>query len=168
MQRVRVGPTNGLGVTHLARKHPRHVGILGSGWHAGAHLMAVTTVRDIETIRCFSPTRAKREAFCTEMTAALGVKVTPVERPEDAIKGADIAMCASNTIDPIFFARWLEPGMHLTSIKRPEIETEALKRCDVLVLHSHDPAPQHLHTKGVVVPEIATDRGWKVASGLDV
>ena len=167
MQRMRVGATNGLGVKHLARKDSRHVGILGSGWQAGAQLMAVTTVRDIETIRCFSPTRTKREAFCKEMSATLGVKVTPVERPEDAIKGADIAMCASNTIDPIFFARWLEPGMHLTSIKRPEIETEALKRSDVLVLHTHSPAPQHLHTKGVTVPEIATDRGWKVASGLD-
>ena len=74
-------------------------------------------------------------------------------------------MCASNTIDPIFFARWIEPGMHITSIKRPEIETAALKRCDLLFLHSHDPAPQHLYTKGVVVPEVATDRGWKVASG---
>jgi len=167
MQRMRVGATNGLGVKHLARKDSRHVGILGSGWQAGAQLMAVTTVRDIETIRCFSPTRSKREAFCTEMSAALGVRVTPVERPEDAIKGADIAMCASNTIDPIFFARWLEPGMHLTSIKRPEIEADAIKQSDVLVLHSHEPAPQHLYTKGVVVPEIATDRGWKVASGLD-
>lgn len=167
MQRMRVGAANGLGVKHLARKNARHVGILGSGWQAGAQLMAVTSVRDIATIRCFSPTPAKREAFCKEMSAMLGIKVIPVARPEDAIKGADIAMCASNTIDPIFFARWLEPGMHVTSIKRPEIETEALKRCDVLVLHTHAPAPQHLYTKGVVVPEVATDRGWKVASGLD-
>jgi alanine dehydrogenase len=167
MQRMRVGATNGLGIKYLARKNAETVGILGSGWQAGAQLMAVTSVREIEAIRCFSPTRANRDAFCNEMSRTLNVKVTPVDRPEDAVKGADIVMCASNTIDPIFFARWIEPGMHLTSIKRPEIEPEALKRCDVLVLHSHDPAPQHLYTKGVVVPEVATDRGWKVASGLD-
>ena len=167
MQRMRVGAANGLGVKHLARKDARHVAILGSGWQAGAQLMAVTTVRDVQTIRCFSPTTANRDAFCQEWSAKLGVKVTPVERPEDAIKGADIVMCASNTIDPIFFARWIEPGMHITSIKRPEIESAALKRCDLLFLHSHDPAPQHLYTKGVVVPEVATDRGWKVASGMD-
>jgi len=167
MQRMRVGAANGLGVKYLARRNARRVGILGSGWQAGAQLMAVTSVRDIESIRCFSPTRANRKAFCREMSAKLNVKVTPADTPEEAIKGADIVMCASNTIDPIFFARWLEPGMHLTSIKRPEIEHAALKRCDVLVLHSHDPAPQQLHTKGVAVPEVATDRGWKVASGLD-
>jgi alanine dehydrogenase len=167
MQRMRVGAANGLGVKHLARKDVRRVGILGSGWQAGAQLMAVTTVREIETIRCFSPTRENREAFCREMTGTLGVAVTPVETPEAAIEDADIVMCASNTIDPIFFARWIMPGMHVTSIKRPEIEHAALKRCDLLFLHSHDAAPQQLFTKGVVVPEVATDRGWKVASGLD-
>jgi len=167
MQRMRVGAANGLGVKYLARKNAKTVGILGSGWQAGTQLMAVTAVRDIEAIRCFSPTKANREKFCLEMSTMLGVKVTPVERPEDAVQGADIVMCASNTIDPIFFARWIEPGMHVTSIKRPEIEAAALKHCDVILLHSHDPAPQHLYTKGVVVPEVATDRGWKVASGID-
>ena len=167
MQRMRVGAANGLGVKYLARKNAKTVGILGSGWQAGTQLMAVTAVRDVETIRCFSPTRANRESFCQEMSATLHVKVIPVDSPEAAIKGADIAMCASNAIEPIFFARWIESGMHVTSIKRPEIEPAALKACDVVLLHSHDAAPQHLYTKGVVVPEVATDRGWRVASRID-
>ena len=167
MQRMRVGAANGLGVKYLARKNAKTVGILGSGWQAGTQLMAVTAVRDIETIRCYSPTQANRESFCKEMSATLGVKVIPVETPEAAVKGADIAMCASNAIEPIFFKRWIEPGMHVTAIKRPEIEPAALSACDVVLLHSHDAAPQHLYTKGVVVPEVATDRGWKVASRID-
>jgi len=167
MQRIRVGAANGLGVKYLARKNAKTVGILGSGWQAGTQLMAVTAARDIESIRCFSPTKTNREAFSAEMSATLGVRVTPVESPEAAIAGADIVMCASNTIEPIFFARWIEPGMHITSIKRPEIEPAALMRCEVLLLHSREAAPQHLYTKGVVVPEVATDRGWKVGSGID-
>ena len=35
-------------------------------------------------------------------------------------------MCASNSLDNIFFERWLEPGMHVSSIKQPEIEVAAL------------------------------------------
>ncbi len=167
MQRMRVGAANGLGVKYLARKNAKTVGILGSGWQAGTQLMAVTAVRDIETIRCFSPTRANREAFSKGMSVTLGVKVVSVDSPEAAVKGADIAMCASNAIEPIFFERWIEPGMHVTAIKRPEIEPAALKACDIVLLHSHDAAPQHLYTKGVVVPEVATDRGWKVASRID-
>jgi len=59
---------------------------------------------------------------------ALKRRCRAVDQPEDAIKGADIAMCASNSLDNIFFERWVEEGMHLSSIKQPEIEMKALKR----------------------------------------
>jgi alanine dehydrogenase len=167
LQRMRVGAANGLAIKYLARKESKTIGILGSGWQAGTQLTAACAVRKIATIRCFSPTEANRKAFSHEMSAALGVPVIPVDTPEAAIKHADIVMCASNAIEPIFFARWITPGMHVSAIKRPEIETKALKRANILLLHSHDPAPQHLHTKGVVIPETMTDRGWKVASEID-
>src|SRR5262249_49443593 len=122
MQRMRVGAANGLGVKYLARADARTVGILGSGWQAGAQLMAVCAVRNIETIHCFSPNAANRAAFAGAMSTLLGVRVDPVDHPEDAIAGADIALCATNSIDHIFFERWIEPGMHVSSIKRPEIE----------------------------------------------
>src|SRR5882672_1231272 len=36
VQRMRVGAANALGAKYLARQDSRHVGILGSGWQAGA------------------------------------------------------------------------------------------------------------------------------------
>src|ERR1700688_1321585 len=72
MQRIRVGAANGLGVKYLARKDAKSVGILGSGWQAGAQLMAVCAVRDIEAIRCFSPNRDHCAAFAREMSDVLG------------------------------------------------------------------------------------------------
>jgi len=50
-----------LGVKYLARQDSRRVGILGSGWQAGAQLMGVCAVRAIETITCFSPNKENRE-----------------------------------------------------------------------------------------------------------
>jgi alanine dehydrogenase len=138
MQRMRVGAANGLGVKYLARSNATTVGILGCGWQAGAQLMAACAVRKITSVRCFSPTKERREAFAKEMSALLGVEVTAVDQPETAIAAADIAMCASNSLDPIFFERWIEPGMHLSSIKLPEIEVSAIKRADRLVLHVHE------------------------------
>src|SRR6266571_2342784 len=96
MQRMRVGAANGLGVKYLARKNAKTVGILGSGWQAGAQLMAACAVRKIELVHCFSPNAEHREAFAKEMSERLGVEVAPVAQPEDAIDGADIVMCASN------------------------------------------------------------------------
>src|SRR5437763_510603 len=147
MQRMRVGAANGLGVKYLARKDAASIGILGCGWQAGAQLMAACAVRKITSIRCFSPTTARREEFAKQMSALLGVEVTPVSQPEEAIKGADIAMCASNSLDNIFFERWVEPGMHLSSIKQPEIEMKALKRADRIVLHAHEQSPLHVTTR---------------------
>ena len=141
MQRMRVGATNGLGIKYLARKNAQTVGILGSGWQAGSQLMAACAVREIKSIRCFSPSREHREAFAKEMTETLGVEVRPVDQPEDAIAGADIAMCASSSLDAIFFEPWVETGMHMTSIKRPEIEMKALARADRIAIHNNDEKP---------------------------
>ena len=167
MQRMRVGAANGLGIKYLARKNAKSVGILGSGWQAGAQLMAACAVRDIETIRCFSPNPQNREAFAKEMSTQLGVEVIPVDQPEDAIKGADIAMCATNSIDHIFFERWIEPGMHVSSIKRPEIEVKAIERADRVVIHWNEPSPIHVAAKGVVIEEKVEGRGWQVAEEID-
>jgi len=167
MQRMRVGAANGLGVKYLARKDATTVGILGSGWQAGAQLMAVCAVRAIAAIRCFSPNRANRQAFSEQMSAVLGVDVIPVDQTEDAIAGADIVMCATNTLDNIFFERWIRPGIHLSSIKRPEIEMKALKRADRIVIHSHDESPLHVTTRDLALAEKGKEQGWSTVLDLD-
>jgi alanine dehydrogenase len=167
MQRMRVGAANGLGIKYLARDDAKTVGILGSGWQAGAQLMAACAVRDIETIRCFSPNARNREAFAASMRSLLGVDVQPVGQPEEATNGADIVMCATNSIDHIFFERWIEPGMHVSSIKRPEIEVKAIKRADRVVIHWNDPKPLLLAAKGVVIEEGVKGRGWQLAEDVD-
>jgi alanine dehydrogenase len=168
MQRMRVGAANGLGIKYLARKDARTVGILGSGWQAGAQLMAVCAVRSIKSIRCFSPNPANRTAFATQMSEMLGVEVVPVDQTEDAIEGADIVMCATNTLDNIFFERWVSPGMHLSSIKQPEIEMKALQRADRIVLHSHDASPTHVTTRNLAFAEADGEpRGWSSVVDLD-
>ena len=167
MQRMRVGAANGIAIKHLARTNAKCVGILGSGWQAGAQLMAACAVRDIATIRCFSPNPDNRESFSAAMSKLLGVEVTPVALPEDAVNGADIAMCATNSIDHVFFERWIEPGMHLSSIKRPEIEAKAVKRADRVVVHCNEPTPLHVAARDVVIEEKVEGRGWQLAEEID-
>jgi len=167
MQRMRVGATNGLGIKYLAREDARSLAILGSGWQAGAQLMAAYAVRNIEAIRCFSPNADHCKAFATSMSAMLGTDVVPVTQPEDAISSADIVMCATNSVDNIFFERWIEPGMHLSSIKLPEIELSAIKRADRLVIHTRDAKPLHVTSKDLAVPERAQNRGWELGAGID-
>jgi alanine dehydrogenase len=164
LQHFRVGATNGLGVKYMAREDAKTVGILGSGWQAETQLAAVCAVRTIDTIRCFSPNRENRESFSQRMSESLGVPITPVEQPEDAVRGADVVMCATNALGPVFFKSWIEPGMHLSSIKRPEIEADAIRSTDRVVIHTHDPGPLLTVAIGADYKE---EGKWK-AGGLDV
>ncbi len=138
IQRMRVGGTNGIAAKHLARRDARRVGILGSGWQAGAQLMALCAVRPIEAIRVYSPTAVNRARFAKEMAASLGVDVRPVETPEAALEDADVAVAATNTREPILRGEWLEPGVHLSVIQRDEPDAAALARCQPLVVHAHE------------------------------
>jgi len=141
MQRTRVGATSGLGVKYLARQDAKSIGLLGSGWQAHTQLTAACAVRNIATIRCFSPNRERREAFCREMGGVLGRDVVPVEHPEAAVAEADIVLCATNSEDAIFFENWIRPGMHLGSIKKPELDRLAIRRADKVIIHARDNRP---------------------------
>ena len=167
LQHIRVGATNGLGVKYMARDDARSIGILGSGWQAETQLTAACSVRAIEKIRCFSPNQENREAFSARMSDMLGIDVRPVAQPEEAIAGADIVMCASNSIDPIFFQHWIEPGMHLSSIKKPEIEPAAIRAADKVAVHTHDTAPILVVSKDAKFQESTKEAGWNAAKQLD-
>jgi alanine dehydrogenase len=158
LQRMRVGASNGIAAKYMARADAATVGLLGSGWQAGTQLLAIAAVRKITHIRCFSPNPTNRIAFVQEMADKIDAEIEAVASPDAAVKGADIVLCATNAIEPVFFARWVEPGMHLSAIKRPEIEKAAIAQTDRLVIHSRISAPQQQIAAGLdIVPERYTD-----------
>jgi len=124
LQRMRVGATSALAAKYLARDDARTVGIIGAGWQAGGHVMAIAAMREIDAIHCYSPTREKCQAFCAEMSERTGIAVAAVSTPEAAVHGADIVLCATNASQHVFSARWLAPGMHVGTIRGPELEPD--------------------------------------------
>ena len=159
VQRMRVGGASGLGIKYMARKNAKSVALIGSGWQAGAQAMAAAAVRDIETIRCFSPNRENREAFCRQMEPRIGVEMKPMASAEAAVKDADIVLCATNSAANIFTRSWIEPGMHLCTIRDGELEPAAIAAADVLVIH--DPgnlSDSHILTTGnISIPDQETE-----------
>lgn len=136
MQQMRVGAANGLGIKHMAREDARTIGIIGTGNQAAGTVRAACAVRKIERIRCWSPKAESRARFSREMTAALGIPVEAAETGERAVKDADIALCATSARNAVFFAPWVQPGMHISSIKVEEIEGEAVLKADHVVVHN--------------------------------
>ncbi len=135
VQRMRVAAASGLAAKYLARADARTATILGSGWQAGGQAMAIAAVRPITSIRCYSSTPEHREAFAREWSEKLSLEVTAETSLAQAIAGTDIVMCATNSMQPVLAAELLEPGMHVSSIKRLELPPEAVGRGDVVFTH---------------------------------
>jgi alanine dehydrogenase len=167
LQRLRVGAANGLAAKYLARKDAKIVALLGSGWQASGQAMAISVVRNIEQIRCFSPNKKHRTSFSEQMATQLEIDVIPVESPEEAILGADIILCATNSIDHILDDKQLVPGMHISSIKPSEISFSAINKSDQVILHTHDDKPMHIVPPGLIIPDQKQGKGWHMMDELN-
>lgn len=147
-QRMRVGATSGLAAKYLARTDAREVALLGSGWQAGGQAMAIAAVRKIERIRCYSPHRERREAFAAEMQARLGIEIVCAATAREAVEGADIVLCASNSLQPVLAKEWLAPGMHVSSLSRLELGADVVGAADIVVIHIRNADSRIVRTAG--------------------
>ena len=152
LQRMRVGATSALGAKHLARADARTATVIGAGVQAGGHVMAISALRELEEIRCYSPTRDRLEAFCGDMSRQTGVPVRPAASAEEAVRGAGIVLCATNSSKNVFLERWLEPGMYVCTIRGPELEPAVVKRADVVAVHDRTVHENVKATRGVKLP----------------
>lgn len=135
VQRMRVGAANGLAVKYLAREDSRTIGLIGSGWQAGAQLMAMCAVRPIRAAKVYSQNPEHCVSFAREMTETLGIDVQAVSSGAEAMAGADIMAAATSSMVPVLFGEWLEPGVHVSGIKRFEMDETVFKRADLTVVH---------------------------------
>jgi len=138
---LRVGATAGVASKYLARQDAKVMGLLGCGEQAKTQVAAHLAVRPLTKIKVYSPTQENREKFAREMSRETGVEVVPVASAEQAVRGSDIVNAATNTVDPVVEGRWLEPGMHVTSLvggdgflPRKELDDEAIKRANLIVV----------------------------------
>ena len=154
---LRTAATSAVGTDLLARAGAERVSVFGAGGQARNHLVALARIRKIKQVKVYSRTPENRVKFAREMEPVLNATVEPVSRPEDAVRGMDIILTATNSSVPVFEGRWLEPGAHVTSIvgsnvglvkggftkaKRREIDDETLRRSHVLGIASVQQAIQ--------------------------
>lgn len=144
---LRVAATSAIGTDHLARSDASIVGMIGAGEQARAHAEALAEVRDLSTIRVYSPTPENRESFAADLDDRFTPDVTPTATPREAVRGADVVNLATNAVDPVIDGEWLEPGMHLNSIvggdeflQRREFDDETARRADRIVVNSLEQA----------------------------
>ncbi|HVA22962.1 MAG TPA: ornithine cyclodeaminase family protein [Chloroflexota bacterium] len=186
IQRLRVGASSALAARHLARTDARIVGLIGAGNQAEAQLRGLACVRNVAHVRVYSPTAGRRTDFATRMSRelganaaaedaavegrpasagrpglALGCRVEAVDSPEDAVRGADIVLAATNSGEPVIGAGWLDPGMHVSFIREIEADNDTLGRADVLAVHTKQGEIQHYTPRGrEALADLQRGRGY--------
>ncbi len=115
----------------LAPPEAKILAILGSGVQARSHFEALRLIRGFKEIRVWSPTADRAQQFATQ----LGGTATSAE---EAVRGADVIVTATNSTTPVLKGAWLKPGCHVNAIGacRPdwrELDDVAMKKSVVFV-----------------------------------
>jgi alanine dehydrogenase len=129
----KTGAAGAVGVDALAREDATTCAVIGSGAQARGQVRATATVRDLDTVWVYSPTKENRESFAGEMDRSLDASVAAVASAAAAVESADIVVTATNASEPVFDGDLLEPGTHVTamgqySASRRELDGTAVAR----------------------------------------
>ena len=161
VQKLRVAGASAIAARYLARKDSQVMALLGSGWQASAHLVTLCMVRELKKVKVYSPTAESRQRFVKEMNSAVSAQLVEAANIEEAIAGADIITCATNSISPLFPGELLRPGVHISCVKPCELDVTTYKRSDPLIIHWREAKPYQIAV-GVdprAIPDV-TD-GWQ-------
>lgn len=137
---LRVAGGLAVGTRYLANGDSKTVGVFGSGRLALGSLMALKETHAIESAKVFSRTPERRTRFCAQMSEMAGFPVRPVDSPDQALRGVDIVVSATSSMEPAFDGRLLEPGTHVCTVGGEvlaggwELDEHAMRRMSVLAV----------------------------------
>jgi alanine dehydrogenase len=114
------------------------LGVLGAGVQARAHLRALCRVRQLQSIKIYSPSATSATKVKQELESEVGIGIEVLESAEETVRGCDVIVTASTAKEPIVSAGWLAPGAHINAVgsHRPdarELDGATLARSKVFV-----------------------------------
>lgn len=138
---MRTGAATGVAARHLARKDATTAALLGTGGQARTQAGALGAVCPaLQRIVAFGRDEGRQRTFCREMTDALNVPVVPAQSVEEAVRSAQVVVCATTAREPILWGKdHLAPGMFVAAVganrmTAREIDEEVVGRADVIVV----------------------------------
>jgi ornithine cyclodeaminase/alanine dehydrogenase-like protein (mu-crystallin family) len=140
---LRTAATATVAVDLLAPRRSLQVGVIGAGFEARGALDCLSSVRDLRSVRVFSPTPASRERFAQGFQPTLDIAA--VASAQAAVEGTDVVLCAARSRDetPVLRGAWLPAGATVVSLgstlpEQREVDEETLARAACIVADMPD------------------------------
>jgi alanine dehydrogenase len=162
---IRTGAASGYATSLLARGDSRVLSVIGSGFQARTQVEAIrTAMPGVDRVRVWSRSADKRERFATEVGAEACTTA------EEAVRGADIVVTATNSGEPVIEDAWVGAGTHVNAMgsnqaRRRELPAELVRRADLLVA---DSVEQSRMESGDLLLALAEDDWGRVVELEDV
>lgn len=142
---VRTGAASGVATKYLARSDADVLGCYGTGYQALAQIEAISLVRRLRRVQVYGRDAERRARFAAATSKHLGIEVVPVERPQDAARGASILVTITSSKTPVLNGEWIEPGAHVNAagsnaLDRIELDAEAVRRAALVVADCREQA----------------------------
>jgi ornithine cyclodeaminase/alanine dehydrogenase-like protein (mu-crystallin family) len=136
---IRTGAASGYATDLLAHPQAETVGIIGSGFQARTQLEAIRAIRPIKQVRVWSRSEEKRRKFAEDCGAIA------TDSAEQAVRGAQIVVTATNAKDPVLEDAWIQPGTMINAMgsniaSRRELPAELVRRAGLVAADSIEQA----------------------------
>ena len=161
---IRTASAAALSVQLLARQDAQVLAVLGAGVQGRSHLKAVPRVRRFSEIRLASRHPEHAEVLSQEFP-----ELRVATSFEEAVAGADVVCCCTDSPEPVIRRAWLKVGAHVTSVGAsragPELGQDVVGDC-LLCVESRAaflPYPAGAHELQGLDAELAVELGELVA-----
>lgn len=113
---IRTAAVSGVATRSLAREDAGDLCVIGAGVQARSHVEAMSRVRTIRHCRVSSRRTESAHRLADELSGRYAFPVEAFETAEDALRGADLIVTATNSAEPVVRREWVAEGAHLNAV----------------------------------------------------
>ncbi|MFF2379379.1 ornithine cyclodeaminase family protein [Streptomyces sp. NPDC058108] len=173
---LRTAAASAVALDALATADSAELGLLGSGTQALAHARAVARVRELRSVRVWSPHPGRRAEAARRLAAELGIAVEAAGSAREAVAGAPMVAACTLSRTPVVRGEWLAPGCTVVSVgsfepTRSEVDAEVVRRAAAVVVDDPVTAAEHAGpvvealARGVLAPDDLIPLGAVLTGG---
>jgi ornithine cyclodeaminase/alanine dehydrogenase-like protein (mu-crystallin family) len=113
---VRTAAVSGVATDALAREGACELAVVGAGVQARSHVEAMSHVREIRRCRVVSRKAENARRLAEELRAGYEFPIEAVESAEEALRGADLIVTATNSAEAVVRRGWVADGAHINAV----------------------------------------------------
>ena len=178
---MRVGATTAMAIDKMARPDATRLGLFGTGKQASAALEAIACVRPLARVNVYSPNQEHLRDFVARMNRNNfrgGMEVVAAKDAREVVAGADVVVCATNSMTALFDGDWLEDGQMVVTTansdvtnKRSEVDRRVFERASAIVVNDWETVVDNQQSELLdlvesgAIPESRVVELGRVASG---